>query len=137
MDRTDEQVEVLRWAFNAAGIDMDNLVEAIKIICEAMVICYMDLEKAMERVADIVRADEVETARALEEFEAAMKEKGELLDLPNARDRKEARARRNAFERANAARFYQYKARESAWAARKRTGPRRREWRGPWRSGKN
>ena len=56
-----------------------------------------------------------------------------LLELPTARDRKAAREKRRAMEQATAARFRQYRASESAWAAQKRTGPRRREWRGPWR----
>lgn len=60
-------------------------------------------------------------------------EPGEPLDVPTAWDRKEAREKRRAVERAAASRFQQYKARESSWAAQKRTGQRRREWRGPWR----
>ena len=42
-----------------------------------------------------------------------------------------------AVERETAARFRQCKARESVWAARKRTRPRQREWSGPWRAEKN
>ena len=58
-------------------------------------------------------------------------------DFTTAWDRKEAREKRRAVERETASRFRQRKARESAWAARKRSKPRQREWRGPWRSEKN
>lgn len=61
-------------------------------------------------------------------------EPGEPLDVPTAWDRKEAREKQRAVERAASSRFRQYKARESAWAAEKRTGQRRREWRGPDRT---
>ena len=57
-------------------------------------------------------------------------------DFTTAWDRKEAREKRQTVERATAARFRQYRARESTWAAQKRTGQRRREWRGPWRGEK-
>ena len=57
-------------------------------------------------------------------------EPGEHLDVPAAWDRKEAREKQRAVERAAASRFRQYRARESTWAAQKRTGQRRREWRG-------
>ena len=60
-------------------------------------------------------------------------EPGEPLDVPTAWDRKEAREKQRAVERAAAARFRQYRTRKSTWATQKRTGPRRREWRGPWR----
>lgn len=59
--------------------------------------------------------------------------KGDFLDLKTAWDREEVREKLRAVERENASRFRQRKTRESAWAARKRTGQRRREWRGPWR----
>ena len=58
-------------------------------------------------------------------------------DFTTAWDRKEAREKLRAVERETASRFRQCKARESAWAARKRSKPRQREWRGPWRSEKN
>ena len=38
-----------------------------------------------------------------------------------------------AAERATAHHFRQYKGRENAWGTKKRTGQRRREWRGPWK----
>ena len=58
-------------------------------------------------------------------------------DFTTAWDRKEAREKLRAVEWETASRFRQCKAGESAWAARKRTRPRQREWRGPWRSEKN
>lgn len=60
-------------------------------------------------------------------------EKGEPLNFPTARDRKEARQKRRAVERATVSHFRQYRARETAWTMQKRTGPRHREWRGPWK----
>ena len=69
----------------------------------------------------------------LGEPDLTMLEPGEPLDVPTAWDQKEAREKQRAVERAVSSRFRQYKARESAWTAQKRTGQRRREWRGPWR----
>ena len=43
------------------------------------------------------------------------------------------REKRRAVERETASRFRQRKVQETAWAVRKRTGARQREWRGPWR----
>lgn len=129
MDLTDEQVEAWKRAFELAGVDMDALGKCLVKIAKALIITYTELEKAMEQVANIARAGLMVAANELEEFEAL---EGELkkLNLPTARDRKEARGKRRAAERATASRFRQYKASESAWSARKRTGPRRREWRG-------
>lgn len=69
----------------------------------------------------------------LGELDLTAIEPGEPLDVPTAWDRKEAREKQRAMEQATAARFRQYKASESAWAAQKRAGRRRREWRGPWK----
>lgn len=62
-------------------------------------------------------------------------EPGEPLDITTAWDRKEAREKQRAVERAASSRFRQYRTRESTWATRKRTGQRRREWRGPCKEG--
>jgi hypothetical protein len=129
VDWTNEQVEALRWAFNAAGIDLDNVVEAIKKICEAMVICYTELEEAMARVALIVQENAAQVASEAEEL-AALAEKAERLDIRAKREQKERRARRCAFERANAARFSQRKVRELSWKQQRRKRPHWREWRG-------
>lgn len=132
MDLTDEQVDAWKRAFELAGVDLNALGECLVKLAKAAAIAYMEFEKAMEQVANIVRAGLIEAANELEEFEAL---EGELkkLNLPTAREKKEAREKRSAAERATVSRFRQYKASESTWSARKRTGPRRREWRGPWK----
>ena len=55
---------------------------------------------------------------------------GEPPIITTAWDRKESREKQREVERAAASRLRQYKASEKAWSARKRTGPRGREWRG-------
>lgn len=132
MNLTDEQVEAWKRAFELAGVDLDALGECLLKIAKALTIAYMELEKAMEQVANIARAGLIEAASELEEFEDLEREL-KKLNLHTARDRKETREKRRAVERAAASRFRQYRVRESAWSARKRTGPRRREWRGPWK----
>ncbi len=129
---TDEQVEAWARGFRAAGIDLDNLEKVVREIAETIIFACMEFEKAMEQVAKIAQAGLAAAAKELEELEA-VREKAELLELPTARDRKAAREKRRAMEQATAARFRQYRVGESAWAAQKRTGPRRREWRGPWK----
>ena len=129
---TDEQVEAWAKGFRAAGIDLDNLEKVVREIAETIVFVCMEFEKAMEQVAEIAQAALQTVAKGLEELEAA-REKTALLELPTARDRKAAREKRRAMEQATAARFRQYRASESAWAAQKRTGQRKREWRGPWK----
>ena len=132
MNLTDEQVEAWKRAFELAGVDLDALGECLLKIAKALTIAYMELEKAMEQVANIARAGLIEAASELEEFEDLEREL-KMLDRPTAWDRKKARERRRAAEREAASHFRQYKASEKAWSARKRTGPRRREWRGPWK----
>lgn len=61
----------------------------------------------------------------------------EFFRLTVERDREKTREKRRTVERETASRFHQYKAKESKWNARKRTTPRQREWRGPWREEKN
>ena len=132
MDLTDEQVEAWKRALELAGVDLDVLGECLLKITKALTIVYMEFKKAMEQVANIARAGLIEEASELEEF-AAMEGELEKLNFPTAWDRKEAREKRRAVERAYASSFRQHKAKESAWSARKRTGPRQREWRGPWK----
>ncbi len=74
--------------------------------------------------------------RSIERGASPEKVKGEFLDIKTAWDREEAREKLRAVERENASRFRQRKVGESAWTARKRTGQRKREWRGPWREAK-
>ena len=77
-----------------------------------------------------------EIMSAVARGESPEKVKGEFLQFKTAWDRKEARGKLRAVERENASRFRQRKARESTWAVQKRTGQRKREWRGPWRETK-
>ena len=83
---------------------------------------------------------EREMRECLEELNRLLDEgkrqKGEFLDVTTAWDRKEVREKLRAVERENVSRFRQRKARESTWAVQKRTGQRKREWRGPWRDTK-
>ena len=132
MNLTDEQAKAWKRAFELAGVDLDELGECLLKIAKALTIAYMEFEKAVEQVANIARAGLIETANELEEFEDLEREL-KMLDRPTAWDRKKARERRRAAEREAASRFRQYKASEKAGSARKRTGPRRREWRGPWK----
>lgn len=132
MNLTDEQAKARKRAFELAGVDLDELGECLLKIAKALTIAYMEFEKAMEQVANIARTGLIEAASGTEEFEDLEREL-KMLDRPTAWDRKKARERRRAAEREAASRFRQYKASEKAWSARKRTGPRRREWRGPWK----
>ena len=77
-----------------------------------------------------------EIMSAVARGESPEKVKGEFLQFKTAWDRKEARGKLRAVERENVSRFRQRKARESTWAVQKRTGQRKREWRGPWRETK-
>lgn len=132
MNLTDEQAKAWKRTFELAGVDLDELGECLLKIAKALTIMYMEFEKAMEQVANIARAGLIETASELEEFEDLEREL-KMLDRPTAWDRKKVRERRHAAEREAASRFRQYKASEKAWSAQKRTGPRRREWHGPWK----
>lgn len=64
------------------------------------------------------------------------KVKGEFLQFKTAYDREETREIRRAQDRESLSRFRQYRTDENCWATQKRTGERRREWRGPWRETK-
>ena len=132
MNLTDKQKEEWAQALCVAGVDLDALGECLLKIAKDLTIMYMEFEKAMEQVANIARAGLIETASEPEEFEDLEREL-KMLDRPTAWDRKKARERRRAAEREAVSRFRQYKVSEKAWSAQKRTGPRRREWRGPWK----
>ncbi len=121
--RTEEEaqkvVKVARVFAERSGV---SLVEAVSTVLNALQIMRDELRTQMENFACL-----------FEEIMRPHEERSEPMDLPTVWDRKEAREKRRAVERATASRFRQYKARESAWAAQKRTGQRRREWRGPWK----
>lgn len=97
----------------------------------------VSLKEVVAALLNAIRDFENSARAAFEPFlgepDLAELEPGEPLDIPTAWDRKEAREKQQAVERAASSRFRKYKARESTWATRKRTGQRRREWCGPWR----
>lgn len=99
----------------------------------------VSLEEAVGMVLKAIQdfGDGLRTVLApfLGEPDLTVLEPGEPLDIPTAWDRKKAREKQQAVERAASSRFRQYKTRERAWAAQKRTGHRRREWRGPCKEG--
>lgn len=99
-------------------------------------------EEETQKFAEVAGIFAGQTAYSLEEVVEAMMNaitggvnpkrlRRELSELTAEREK------RRAVERETASRFRQHKARETAWAARKRTRPRQREWRGPWRGEKN
>ena len=94
------------------------------------------LEDLVAKVAERVQKEIIEAILNALHGYGEPEEKGEPLDITTAWDRKEARENRRAVERETASRFRQCRARETAWAARKRTSQRQREWRGPWRPAK-
>ncbi len=121
--RTEEEAQkVVKVAHVFAERSGVSLVEAVATVLNALQIMRDELRAQMENFT-----------RLFEEIIRPNEEHGEPLNLPTVWDRKEAREKRRAVERATASRFRQYKAKESAWAAQKRTGQRRREWRGPWK----
>lgn len=132
MDLADKQKEEWARALCAAGVEAGVIAEALREIAESVIIKCIEFEEAVAKIANIMRLGLVEAANELEELEA-LRKKAALLELPTAWDRKEAREKQRAVERAASSRFRKYRTRESAWSAQKRTGPRRREWRGPWR----
>ena len=105
-----------------AGEEVQNFLEAAFMLAEQTVCSPEEAIRAlMNAVNGSVNPKKIRRA---------------LSDLTTARDRKEAREKRRAVERETASRFRWCKARENAWAARKRTRPRLRVWRGPWRAEK-
>lgn len=100
---TDKQIQAWRKALAAAGFDPVKVAETIQRFNEAMRIFAEELAKALN-------FDHEQTARK----------------------KRRQRDRRMVVKRSNADNFRQYKAKETAWRTQKRTGARRREWRGPW-----
>lgn len=129
--RTEEYIdavmaEATKEALAEADAETQSLMEAARILAEQ---CTYSVEEVVGALMDALAGFGV--------YLGPEEEKGEFLNIKTAWDRKEAREKLQAVERENAARFRQYRARESTWAARKRTGQRRREWRGPWREKNN
>ena len=117
--------------------EMREIEEVARMIAERM---GVSMEAAEGMVLNVLQRNAGGLREWLEELNGLLDEgnrqMGEFLDITTAWDRKEARGKLRAVERENATRFRQRKARESEWTARKRTGQRKREWRGPWRDTK-
>ncbi|NCE63045.1 hypothetical protein D1159_00265 [Pseudoflavonifractor sp. 524-17] len=103
----------------------------------------VSMEAAEGMILNVLQRDAGGLRECLEELNSLldadsrqMAKNREFLDPTTAWDQKEAREKLRAVERETASRFRQRKARESAWAARKRIGQRKREWRGSWREAK-
>lgn len=74
-----------------------------------------------------------EIMSAVARGESPEKVKGEFLQFKTAYDREEMREIRSAQDRETVSRFRQYRTGGRCWISRKRTGARRREWRGEWK----
>lgn len=114
-----------------------EIAEVARMIAERT---GVSMEAAEGMVLNVLQRNAGGLRECLEELNGLLDEgnrqMGEFLDITTAWDRKEARGKLRAVERENASRFRQRKAGESAWAVQKRTGQRKREWRGPWRETK-
>lgn len=119
---TDEQIQAWRKALAAAGYDPIKVAETIERFNEAIRILAEELAKALNVIFNGL-------AESLEELEKC----GVFDYEQTARKKRQQRDRRMVAKRSNAASFRQYKAKETAWRTQKRTGARRREWRGPWK----
>lgn len=130
------EMEMCREAMREELERIEKIDKTAVIVAEK---AGVSLEEAvyivMKAIQDFGEGLKTALAPFLGEPDLTMLEADEPLDVPTAWDRKEAREKQRAVERAASSRFRQYKARESAWTARKRTGQRRREWRGPCKEG--
>ncbi len=146
----EEMREIEKTVILEDRIIADMMAQAEKKTCE-IVTAALPSEKwrelSMEEIEAALADAEQEIADTLKacmklailSFDGSLEEmdkKGTPLGLTTTWDRKEAWEKRRSVERAAASRFRQYKARKTAWTMQKRTGPRRREWRGPWRAEK-
>lgn len=117
---TDEQKWAWEWALKWAGYDPVKVAETIQRFNEAMRIIAEELAKALNVIFN-------GPAESLEELD----KRGVFDQEQTTRKKKRERDRRMVAKRSNAASFRQYKAKETAWRTQKRTGARRREYRGP------
>ena len=110
--------------------ELDQLEEILKNAGEATAMRWKEFEIAMKRIVKIagMGAEEIESQP---EKLADLKKKKDRLAPPAALDRKEARKKQCAVEEETVSRLRQYRAKKNCRAAGKRTGPRRREGRGP------
>lgn len=111
-----------------------KIEEAARMIAERT---GVSMEAAEGMVLDVLQRDAGGLRECLEErnslFDEDGGQKGEFLDLTTAWDREEMREIRRAQDRETDFRFRQYQTKGNCWAVQKRTGARRREWRGAWK----
>lgn len=135
-----------------SGQIMDKLLEDMRKRTEEYIKAVVkkellaDAEAEVQGLLEAARILAEQSTCSMEEFMGAILNavggysgmdgpgEGAFSDIKTAWGRKETREKRRAVEQAAASRFRQHKARETAWTARKRTNPRKREWRGPWRA---
>lgn len=120
MDGINDLAKALAQAFEQAGCGLMKILELFMQLDEAMRIAAKEAEKAL-----------ITPPMGYEESLEELEKSGAFDYEQTARKKKRERDRRQAIERGNAARFRQYRVTETAWRARKRTGARRREYRGP------
>lgn len=124
---------------NVKGImERQDLADGDKIVKAGITFAKkaaVTLEEAIQAILDALQKAAEWTQTVFEQYTINLEEQEEQkpLDIKTERGRKEARERRQTVDQANAARFRQYRTRETARAVKKRTGPRGREWHGPWR----
>ena len=112
LDESKEIKEIARILAEKTGISM---WEAMCEIMNAMQWRVCDFEKDLAALNDLLRGCPVQAKSSSFSANHAEREK------------------RKAVEQSTAHHFHQYKGRENAWNTKKRTGRRRREWRGPWK----
>ena len=131
MGMTVEEEKAWKRAFELAGGDVVKLGEIIREAVREIVRAWDDFDQEMQEGARLANNM---LAQTLEEVSLEEVEKCYIFGYePTARKKKRERDRRGMVEQATAARFRQQQGRESAWSVKKRTGQRRREWRGPWK----
>lgn len=119
--REKEEAYIIARVAGCAGVEAEEIEKYSKRLAEG----GYSAENAARALCNAIQ-EFMNDLTSCEELD-----KGEPLDFVTAWDRKEAREKQRAVERAASSRFRQYRTRESAWSAQKRTGPRWREWRGP------
>lgn len=130
------EMEMCRDAMREELEHIEKINKASVIVAEKAGVSFEEaVGMVLRAIQDFGNNLKATLAPFLGEPDLTMLEQDEPLDVPTAWDRKETREKQRAVERAAASRFRQYKTRERAWTARKRTGPRRREWRGPYKEG--
>ena len=129
---------------NSTGIEMREIKDVVRYLADD--IAYnarrfrYSAKEASEALARLMQGIE-DLALVCMDMESystgGCAKPGKFIICRTAWDRMEEREKRRTAERETAARFRQRKVRESAWNAKKRTGKRGREWRGPWKESKS